>query len=139
MLASTSALGVLGFFLFLILLGICIFTIASFWVLFKKAGRPGWAAIVPIYNNIVLLQTAKMSPWLIFVYFLALIPIVGAIVVFVFNIVVMINLARAFDKTGGFAVGLIFLPFIFIPILAFGSSQYNAEFETLNFPNKANA
>ncbi len=92
--------------------------------MFTKANRPGWAAIVPIYNTVVLFQTAKMNPWLILLYLCGIIPIVGPIVILVLNIILMLNLAKAFGRGTGFAIGLIFLPIIFIPILAFGDSKY---------------
>ncbi len=103
---------------------ICVFFIACYWVMFTKANRPGWAAIVPIYNTVVLFQTAKMNPWLILLYLCGIIPIVGPIVILVLNIILMLNLAKAFGRGTGFAIGLIFLPIIFIPILAFGDSKY---------------
>ena len=111
-------------FLIILLLAIVALLIASQWIVFKKAGRHGWAAIVPIYCNIVSLQVAKLSPWLIFIYLAAIIPIVGSIVVLAFNIFVTIRMGKAFGKGVGFIIGLILLPIIFMPILAFGSSKY---------------
>lgn len=45
------------------------------------------------------------------------------------NIIVSIRIANAFGKGAGFAVGLIFLPFIFFPILAFGDAEYQFDEE----------
>ncbi len=98
-------------------LAIIIFTIVAFWKLYSKAGKPGWASLIPIYNIIVLLNIIKKPWWWIF---LLLIPFVG----FIIGIIIYIELAKAFGKSAGFAVGLILLPFIFIPILAFGDAQY---------------
>ncbi len=91
--------------------------IASAWVLFTKAGKPGWAAIVPIYNIIVWLEIiGKPLWWLI----LLIIPGVN----FVFSIW-MINLtSKSFGKGVGFTIGLILLGFIFLPVLAFGDAKY---------------
>src|SRR5205085_7180214 len=89
-----------------------IFFIACFWKIFEKAGQPGWASIIPIYNTIVLLKVAGKPWWWIF---LLLIP--GVNVIFAF--IVFIDLAKNFGKGTGFGVGLIFLSFIFFPILAF--------------------
>lgn len=89
----------------------------ALWMVFSKASEPGWAAIVPIYNVIVLLKVAGKPWWWIV---LLLIPIVNLIL----GIIIAIDLARNFGKGGGFAVGLIFLPFIFYPILGFGSARY---------------
>lgn len=94
-----------------------VFFIVTMWKVFSKAGKPGWAAIVPIYNTIVMLQITNKPIWWILLFF---IPFVNIII----DIVVVYNLAKVFGKGGGFAAGLIFLPFIFYPILAFGKSTY---------------
>jgi len=96
---------------------IVILMFAGLWKMFSKAGEPGWAAIVPIYNLIVMLKIAGKPLWWII---LLIIPIVSLVV----GIMVAVSLARAFGKGGGFAVGMIFLPFIFYPILGFGSATY---------------
>lgn len=87
------------------------------WIIFQKAGKPGWAIIVPFYNIIVMLEIIGRPIWWILLFF---IPFVNAIM----GIIVVIELAQAFRKSVGFAIGMIFLPFIFYPILAFGSAQY---------------
>ncbi len=104
-------------FRLILYLAIIIFIIASFWKLYVKAGKPGWASIIPIYNLIVLLDIVKKPWWWIF---LLLIPVVSLIIM----IIIYVELAKAFGKSTGFAVGLILLPFVFIPILAFGDAQY---------------
>ena len=113
-----SSLAVLfsGVFL-IVLLAITVVMIASAWKVFTKAGQPGWAAIVPIYNVIVILQIIGRPLWWIL---LAMIPLVNIAI----GIIIMIDLARSFGKGGGFALGLLFLGWIFFPILGFGSSRY---------------
>lgn len=101
----------------LIGLAFLIFMIASVWKVFVKAGKPGWASIVPIYNGIVMLEIAGRPLWWIL---LMLIPVVN----FVIIIIVMIDLAAKFRKGTGFGVGLAFLGFIFFPILGFGPARY---------------
>jgi len=103
--------------LILIFLVVLAIAIASMWVIFKKAGQPGWAAIVPIYNAVVLLRIIGRPWWWIFLF---LIPIVS----FVIAIITAIDLAKSFGKGTGFAIGLILLSFIFYPILAFGAAEY---------------
>jgi hypothetical protein len=98
-------------------LAIGIFVIACLWRIFTKAGEPGWASIVPIYNYYVILKIVGRPWWWLLLY---LIPFVNIIIL----IIVMIDLAKAFGKSGAFAAGLIFLGFIFFPILAFGSATY---------------
>ena len=101
----------------IIYLAILVLIIASLWKLFTKAGEPGWASIVPIYNTIVLLKIAGKPMWW---FVLMLIPLVN----FVVAILVTVSLAKAFGKGVGFALGLIFLPFVFMPMIAFGDAQY---------------
>jgi hypothetical protein len=91
--------------------------IISMWKIFTKAGKPGWAAIVPIYNLIVMLEIACKPIWW---FILMLIPLVNIIVI----IIVLIEIAKRFGKGVGFAIGMLILPFIFYPMLAFGDSKY---------------
>ena len=91
--------------------------IAAMWKVFTKAGKPGWASIIPIYNMIVLLDIAGKPVWWIILFF---IPIVNLI----FAILTYVALAEKFGKGGGFAMGLVFLGVIFFPILGFGGAQY---------------
>jgi hypothetical protein len=118
-LALQSSSDSVGGLFSLIFLAVMVFFIAAFWKIFTKAGQPGWAAIIPIYNMIVWLRIAGRPGWWII---LLLIPIVG----FVIAIVASIDFARKFGKGAGFAMGLVFLGFIFYPILAWGSAQYSA-------------
>ena len=101
----------------IIYLAVVILEIASFWRVFTKAGQPGWAAIIPIYNYYVLLKVVGRQWWWLL---LLLIPFVNIVIV----IVIFNDLSKSFGKSGGFTVGLVLLPFIFFPILAFGSAQY---------------
>ncbi len=94
-----------------------ILVIVSMWMIYVKAGKPGWASIVPIYNIIVLLEIVGKPWWWIL---LMLIPLVNFIVV----IIVLNLLAKKFGKGVGYTLGLIFLGFIFLPILAFGDAKY---------------
>jgi hypothetical protein len=98
-------------------LAIIVLVIASFWKVFTKAGQPGWAAIVPIYNAYILLKIAGRPGWWLLLYFIPLVNLVIAILV-------SIDVAKAFGKGGGFGVGLLFLSFIFYPILGFGDAAY---------------
>ncbi len=127
MLLSSSPfawLAAAGTAVLLIFIAIIVFMIIVQWRIFSKAGRPGWAIFIPIYNLIAQLQVAKLSPWLVFIYLAALIPVVGSIAVFVFNIIVTVKVGIAYNKSAGFIIGMILLPIIFLPILAFGNSQY---------------
>lgn len=91
--------------------------IVANWKIFTKAGKPGWASIVPFYNMYTLFEVAGMNGWM---FLLLLVPIVNIVMA----IMVYINLAKAFGQSGAFAVGLILLNPIFSLILAFGKAQY---------------
>ncbi len=105
-------------------LTITILTVIANWKIFVKAGKPGWAALIPIYNLVVLYQVAGVSPWLILLLLFVGVPIVGPLIALGLSIYLMVQLANAFGKGAGFAVGLIFLNTIFIMILGFGDSKY---------------
>ncbi len=113
--AILSACGCIGG---LIYLAVIVLTIAGLWKIFSKAGQPGWAAIVPIYNIIVMLEVVGKPIWWILLF---LIPVANLVV----GIIVAIELAKKFGKGAGFAIGLILLPFIFYPMLGFGKATYN--------------
>jgi len=100
--------------------GIMVVMIAALWKVFQKAGRPGWAAIVPIYNIIVLLEITGKPVWWIVLLF---IPFVN----FIVGIILLFALAKAFNKGGGFALGMLFLPPIFYSLLAWGSARYTPQ------------
>ena len=101
----------------IISLVLCVFVLVCMWIVFRKAGKPGWAAIVPFYNLYVLFEITWGSGMR---FLLLLIPIYNIIL----SIQTQVRLAKAFGKSGGFAAGLIFLPYIFIPLLAFGKETY---------------
>lgn len=109
-----EALGLLPIIIGLAFLAV---VIAGVWKVFAKAGQPGWACLVPIYNVIVLLKIVGKPLWWLVLMF---IPLVNVIV----SILVMIELAKKFGKGTGFALGLVFLGFIFFPILGFGDARY---------------
>jgi len=111
-LAAGMGMGVIICYLIVLLL-----IIIGLWKIFVKAGKPGWAAIVPIYNLIVMLEIAGKPLWW---FILCLIPFVNIIVI----IIVLIAIAKNFGKGVGFAIGMLLLPFIFYPMLGFGDAKY---------------
>ena len=117
--------------IFMILcLALAVFSIVCMWKVFQKAGKEGWKAIVPFLNVYTLFEITWGNGWLFLLLFLSVIPVIGSIAVLVISIITYVKLAKAFGKSGGFAVGLIFLSVIFMGILAFDSSTY------LGVPNK---
>ncbi len=113
--AAGAGLGI-GFTL--VWLAIAILFVASLWKIFVKAGKPGWAAIVPIYNIVVLLEIAGKPAWWVVLF---LIPVVN----FVIAIILSIALAKKFGKGTGYGLGLAFLGVVFYPMLGFGNSRYD--------------
>ncbi|MEG2219710.1 MAG: DUF5684 domain-containing protein [Muribaculaceae bacterium] len=96
---------------------IILFMIICAWIIYEKAGKPGWASIIPFYNCVVMLKIVGKPTWWLILLF---IPVVNAVI----SIIISLRLATSFGKGTGFAIGLIFLPFIFYPILAFGNAKY---------------
>jgi len=113
--ASSSS----GAVLLLVILAVVVFYIAAYWKLFSKAGEPGWGAIVPIYNLYLICKIAGRPEWWIILFFVPLVNIVIALII-------AMDLAKVFSKSSGFGIGLWILSFIFVPVLAFGSSTYTS-------------
>ena len=111
---SSDGVGAIGILLYL---AIVVFYLAALWKVYAKAGQPGWGCLIPIYNAYLLLKIAGRPGWWLL---LLLIPIVNIVIV----ILVMIDVAASFGKGAGFAIGLILLGIVFVPILGFGSAQY---------------
>ncbi len=101
----------------LVWLAVVVLTIAGLWKVFEKAGKPGWAAIVPIYNLVVLMEVAAKPLWWVLLMFIPFINIVVLLLVY-------IEVAHRFGKSTGFGWGMTFLGFIFLPILGFGDARY---------------
>ena len=101
----------------LISLAIVVILIVANWKMFTKANQPGWACLIPIYNIYVVTQIVGRPAWWIV---LLLIPLVNIVVA----IIMCIDLAKSFGKDALYGIGIAFLAFIFIPILAFGSATY---------------
>lgn len=103
--------------MYLVVFAVAIFQLVCMWITYKKAGRQGWAAIIPIFNYIVELDIAKCPIWYLILW---LIPIANIFVA----IMVPIKLAKAFGKGIGTALLLMFVAPIGWAILAFGDAKY---------------
>ena len=95
--------------------------IAGFWKTFEKAGQPGWASIIPIYNVYIMCKIGGKPGWWVL---LMCIPFVNVI----FSIWLDNMISKSFGKDEGFTFGLVILPFIFYPILGFGDATYLGPF-----------
>ncbi|MFC1222365.1 DUF5684 domain-containing protein [Pedobacter sp. BG31] len=98
-------------------LAIIVVMIVGMWKVFEKAGKPGWAAIIPIYNLIILLEiVGKPMIWILWL----IIPCVNVVfAIWLYNLV-----SKSFGKSEGFTVGMVIFPYIFWPILGFGDAKY---------------
>lgn len=117
--AASSALAgflIFGIVMWVVTIVISVFTLVCMWKVFKKAGKPGWAAIVPIYNIVVMLEIAELPMWYIALFF---VPIANIYAMFK----IYIELAHKFGKSTGFGIGLVFLSPIFLGILAFSKNS----------------
>jgi len=109
--------GIFGLLFSCVGLLLVIAVIAGMWMIFEKAGEAGWKAIIPIYNIYVLMEIIGRPGWWVILFF---IPVVN----FIVWVIAMIDLAKSFDHGIGFAIGLMFLPILFYPLLGFSDMQY---------------
>lgn len=103
----------------LIYLVIVVLIIAGYWKTFEKAGQPGWGCIIPVYNIYLMTLIAQKPAWWIIMFFIPVVNVVFAVMLFY-------AMAQKFGKGIGFTIGMLLLPFIFIPMLGFGDATYQA-------------
>lgn len=119
--AGWLALGLAILIPFIIIgLAVAVLEIVAIWFVFVKAGEPGWAILIPIYNFLVMIKIAGKPWWFIL---LMLIPIVNIVIA----VLVLHGISTNFGKDAGFTIGLVFLGFIFFPILGFDKSLYTGD------------
>lgn len=117
---AALAAGMFGGVFILFYIVIAVLMLVSMWKIFVKAGKAGWASLIPFYNTIVMLEIVGLPIWYILLMF---VPIVNVII----SVVIMAKMAKVFGKGTGFVLGMLFLPLIFYPILAFDKSEYIIE------------
>ncbi len=117
--------------LMVVFTAIMVFNIVCNWIIFQKAGQPGWAILIPVFNLLVMLRVAGKPWWWVFIFVafpLFLIPILGQIVypivILVFFFMMLHGISKHFGQGAGFTVGLFFLGIIFRAILAFGKYEW---------------
>lgn len=116
------------------------------WIIFQKAGQAGWKSLIPVYDTFVLLRIIQRPMWWGYLIVgvslvqlilstmldgssndstsLRLISSIATLIAFIYSVRITHGLSRSFGHGAGFTLGLLFLPYIFYPILAFGSSTY---------------
>lgn len=115
---ALAAIAGMGVAISIISLVVSVIVIVSLWKIFKKAGKNGWEAIVPVYNIIVLMEICELPIWQIVLF---VIPFANIYIMFK----IYIELAKKFGKDTGFGVLTAFFPFVCLPILAFSDAEYN--------------
>ena len=108
---------------YITLILIVVLTYAGLWGIFTKAGKPGWASVVPVYNQIVLLEMVGRPIWWLFLLFLPFVNIV-------FSIMIWLDILAAFRKPQWHIFLTVFLPFFYLPYLGFSDSDYVNGFRT---------
>lgn len=118
----------------LVCLAIVIVKIIGTWKVLEKGGKPGWAALIPFYNEWVLCEMVGVWPyWILIVLGLTLIsgvPLLGLVSVagsIYFEVLLNVSLARAFGKDDSYAVGLILLSPVFYAILGLGKDEFKSQ------------
>ena len=102
---------------FFIVIPVLILVFSGIWKMFRKAGKPGWAVLVPVYNMYCLFDIAWGNGW---IFLLLCVPIVNIAV----NIIMNVKLAAAFGRGKAFGIGLFLLPPVFMAILGWGPDSY---------------
>jgi hypothetical protein len=113
--SAAAGIGIVGTIIYLAFI---VFAVVVMWKVFVKAGQPGWAAIIPIYNIYVWLKVAGRPGWWLILF---LIPIVNIVMA----LIVSMDISKSFGKDSVFGVvGLWLFSLIGYAILAFGGAQY---------------
>lgn len=101
-----------NFIFCLVLLVIILVNLVSTWKIYEKAGVPGWKAIIPFYNVWVLAEIGGKPGWW---SLLSYIPCIGIFAV----VALWMEVCNKFNRNRFFTLGIILLPFVFLPMLAF--------------------
>ena len=126
-----SGLGIFLVIYMLLVVALYVITAIGLWKMYVKAGRPGWAAIIPVYNWWVWIEIIERPRWWFWVLvasvLLSWFPIVSMVLgvaMFVLYLLACLDMAKRFGQGAGYGIGLWLLPFVFAPILGFGSARF---------------
>lgn len=116
--SNGTGIAAIGGTMLIVILAIAVVCIIGYWKVFEKAGQPGWAILIPIYNAYILLKIAGRPGWWVLLFLIPLVNIVIALIV-------AIDVAKSFGQGAAFGVVLLFLlSGIGYLILGFGNYQY---------------
>lgn len=121
--AAAAAIGGAMMIYYVILLGLSVLMLVAQWRLFTKAGEPGWACLIPIYNGYVMFKIVYGQGWK---YFLLLVPVLGSILALAYYI----RMAQVYGKGIGFGIANLFFTPITMLILAFGDADYTGPIDS---------
>lgn len=124
---STSVSPLLSATFFIPFLLILLIVVISQWKIFEKAGKPGWASIIPVYNSYVLFEITGYPAWLAILLVIPFVNFIAGIV----GLLASFKLAKLFGKSDAFAVMNVLFPFITYPILGFGKAQFQGTDSTM--------
>jgi hypothetical protein len=110
--------GAIGCCFAVVYVAIIAVVVVGLWKVFVKARQPGWAALIPIFNIYILCIIAGKPAWWIVLFLIPIVNIIASIIVF-------LEVAKFFGKGPGFAIGMVFFPFVFLPILGFSNATYS--------------
>lgn len=129
---DTTGFGIFFFVWAAVILAVLVITYAGYWKMFVKAGRPGWAGIIPIYNWWVWVDIVERPKWwfwallgTLLLNFIPLVGFVGSIAQLVLWCILCIDMAKRFSRGVGTGLGLCFIPIVFAPYLGFGSAEFD--------------
>ena len=111
-----GVIAAIGTIFWIVIFAVLVLQIIAMWKLFKKAGKPGWASLVPIYNTYIMCEIGEKAWWYVLLTF---VPVVNIFALFM----IYYGIAKKFGKEIGFAIGMFLLPPIFFMILGFGKSS----------------
>lgn len=97
-----------------ILMAICFAPIVGMYKIFEKMGVPGWKSLVPIMNIYAWSEVMGLKWWFMFI------PLLNVYLLFMLSL----NTAKSFGKSGGYAIGFLLLPFVFMPMLGFSDAKF---------------
>lgn len=96
-----------------------ILELVSYWILFKKAGKPGWGSLIPFYNTYLMLEIGGRPGWWLLLFFIPGVNIVISIMMYYYFL-------KAYGRgSAGSVLLAIFFNYIYFPYLAFSKNvQY---------------
>lgn len=125
---DAAAAGIFGAFFMvylIVVIAFAILAIIGLWKTFVKAGKPGWAAIIPIYNFYVMLEIIGRPAWWLIFLLLPIIPFIGPIAFMIVWIIIALDMAKSFGKSSAFGIIALWLfSVIGFLILGFGDAKY---------------